>query len=1098
MRLSSFAVLLAALLAVAAICFGQAASGIISGVVKDPSGAPVPGAVVTVRNAATQAAANTETNPEGYYRIANLPPGEYLVEAEAKNFRKTIMSPQRLNVGSVLRIDVALEIGAITETVTVEAEATRVNTEDAQLGKVVQDPQGLPILSGAGGRNPLALAGTMPGVVFAGQVADFSVNGQRAQANNYMLDGTDSNDLAINIPDSVNRISPNAISEFRIVTGAMQAEYGRNSGSVILIETRSGGNDFHGGLWETFRNTKLNAVPYFSKTTPGPVNTFTNGLPRKPQWNSNDFDAHLGGRILRDKSFFFLSYLGYRRRQGVSLSATVPNDAQRAAIMASGTEAAKKLLQLIPQASTGNTLFAVPSNARDTDQGLAKWNHSLSQKNQLAFTYVIDYMWLDNVPDAFGGTTIPGFGATGKNKFQNAILRDTHTFTPTLLNEFRASFHRRGSDSVIPLNRTKLSSLGLGKIIPDNPDAEGPPWVIISGFTSYGNTVQGPQARFDNTFQYIDNVSWTRGRHNLKFGGEFRTYAQNQRFTFINNGYIYIDGGVTAEGIVPQIPGISAALNDFANGYATFFVQNSKGLQGYRTRAVNLFWQDNWKVRRTFSLNYGLRWEFNTPITELNDQAATLRVGQKSTVFPDAPTGLVYPGDSGITRSTYKRDLNNFAPRVGFAWDVLGTGRMSVRGGYGIFYDIPITELTLQFLGVPPYGIQPITYYTEYADPWASSLVNPIPQPFPFNPPKRGGSFDFTNVAPLGLTIMDPNFATPYSGQWNLQVQYQLGSNWLLDVGYVGSSGVKLLNRRNINPAVPGPGATTGNTEERRVLNKNHPEAAKYGGTPFSGITDQLTDANSNYHSLQVGVTKRFRGGFSMDHAYTWSHAIDNGSGLRVTARIDNSRLDRGNAEFDVRHRYVMSYNYELPWLKDRKGPLGFALGGWGVSGVTTFQTGVAINISESQDRALNDGGGQRPDYIGGTVTFYDPRRVDAVAGKPNSWFDGTGGGTGGAVTSPFFRRVGTAASWAAGAGRYGTLGRNVFHGPGINNFDLNIAKGFRFAEAHQVMFRAEFFNLFNHTQFGSPGVDIASVNFGRVLSTRAPRIIQFSLKYSF
>jgi len=528
------------------------------------------------------------------------------------------------------------------------------------------------------------------------------------------------------------------------------------------------------------------------------------------------------------------------------------------------------------------------------------------------------------------------------------------------------------------------------------------------------------------------------------------------------------------------------------------FIQNSYGAQGYRTRALNLFWQDDWKFRRNLTLNFGLRWEHNSGMTEVHDQAATYRQGQKSKVFPDAPTGLVYPGDQGITRSTYDEDLNNFGPRLGFAWDVLGNGKMSVRGGAGLFYDIPITELTLQFLGVPPYGIQPLTYYNMYADPWASSMDRPIPQPFPFKPPQKGGTFNFVDVAPLGLTIMDPHFATPYSGQWNLQVQYQFAGNWLLDVGYVGSSGVKLLNRRNINPAVPGPGATTGNTESRRILNQSHPERDKYYGTPFSGITDQITDSNSNYNSLQASISKRLGHGLTMTHAYTWGHAIDNASGLRVSARIDNAKLDRGNSEQDIRHRYVMSYQYELPWLKDQRGALGKVLGGWGVSGVTTFQTGSVINITEGQDRALNDSGGQRPDYISGTVTFYDPRSVDAVTGRANSWFDGTGGGTGGATTSPFFRRVGTSASWSAGAGRYGNLGRNVFHGPGLNNFDLAAAKRVMISESQTVLLRLEMFNMFNHTQFSNPVTGIGSVNFGRITSTRDPRIMQLSLSYTF
>ncbi|HSB17203.1 MAG TPA: TonB-dependent receptor [Bryobacteraceae bacterium] len=1087
------------------LCFPQSDTGTIVGIVRDASGGVVPQAAAAVTNVSTGAVWRGFTNDEGFYRIANLPPSTYEVEIEAKGFRRSIGPPARVSAGEVLRVDVAVEVGPVTEVVNVDAPAIAVNTEDPQLGKVVRDPAGLPVLSGANGRNALWLAATQPGVVFAGQLASqdggrFSANGQRAQSNNYMLDGADANDLAANTPDSVQSISPNALEEFRIITGAMKAEYGRNTGAVVQVVTRSGANTFHGGASEYFRNTKLNAAPFFQKAVPGGTkDRFANGFPRKPQWNSNDFDANLGGPVVREKTFFFASYLGFRRRQGVSRSATVPNDEQRALIESQGTAEAKALLALVPRASTGNTLFSSPSNARTRDQGMAKLDHYFSPANRLAVTYFIDSMSLDSAPFAFGGSNVPGFGADTTQRFQHVILRDTHTFSPSLLNEFRASYHRNASVGNVPQNRTTMDSLGLHGIVPDDRDGEGPPWVIITGFSEFGNTIQGPQGRADNTFQYIDNVSWTRGRHYAKFGGEFRTYAQNQIFTFVNNGYIYIDGSGTSLEMVPQIHGLSAPLNDFANGFATAYIQNSAGRPGLRTRSVNLFFQDDWKLRSYFTLNAGLRWEYNSSLKELQDKVAGFRAGVKSSIYPDAPAGMVFPGDAGISRSTYDEDLNNFGPRVGFAWDVLKNGRLSLRGGYGLFYDVSITELTLPFITTPPYAIQPSVAFVDYADPWASSRVQPIAQPFPFRPVGAGESFNFSSIAPISLTVMDPHFATPYAQHWSLQVQYQAAKDWLVDVGYAGSNGVKLLNRRDINPGVPRPGASAGNLDLRRVYNTSHPEKVEFGGMPFADITNQNTDANSNYSSFQAGVTKRFVGGFAMTHAYTWAHSIDNKSGLRGSlARSDSAAADRGNSEMDVRHRYVATYEYEFPWMAAQSGMLGRIAGGWGVSGVTTFQTGLAFDITEATDRCLCGSGGQRPDYIAGTVTFYDPRSVSAVPGRANSWFDGTGGGTATAATNPFFRRVGSAATYAAGAGRFGNFGRNVLHGPGINNWDFAAFKRVRIREGHQVNFRAEFFNLFNHAQFEIPNGSIASVNFGRVTTTREPRIVQFALRYSF
>lgn len=1100
MTRSKRVVFLAALsLTVAAMCFGQGTTGTITGVVKDPNGAVIVNAKVVAHNVGTGADTLGQTDDTGAYAFATLVPGQYSISVESAGFRKAVLSPQRLSVGDVLREDVSLEIGQVTETVTIEGKATQVNTVDAQLGKAIIDISKLPILSGAGGRNPLALSLTLPGVQNAGQVGPFSVNGQRAQANNYLLDGGDSNDLAINVPDAVTVISPNALAEFRLVTGSMNAEYGRNSGGTIEVTTRSGTNAYHGGATEVFRNTVLNAVPFFQKSVPGGTETkFANGLPRKPQWNTNDFDANFGGRILRDKTFFFVSYLGFRRRQGVTNSATVPSDAQRATILANATPEAKALLALIPPASTANTLFSSPSNSLNRDQGLARVDHYFTQHNQFSATYFIEQQIFTD-PFAFGGGSIPGFGTSGNLRFQNLILRDAHTFGPNLFNEARASFHRRATLSVIPVNNTKLSSLGLGKIVPDDPSAEGPPRVDISGFTTFGNTIQGPQGRYDDTFQYGDNLSWVKGRHSMKFGAEARWYDQNQVFDFINNGYFIFDGSVVQNGVVKPIAGLSDPLVDFARGFATEVVQNSAGRRGYRTHSTNLYAQDAWKVASNFTLTFGLRWEYNSPLVDLANRVVTFNKGEQSKIFPDAPVGMVYPGDAGITSSTYHPDWRDFGPRFGFAWDVFKNGKFSVRGGYGMFYDAPISELTLQFLTSPPFAIQPFTLFSPINNPWAGSVVNPIPPPFPFSPVKPGQHFDFIDIAPLGLTIMDPNFKTPYANNWNLQVQYQATKDWLLEVTYVGNNGVRLLNRRNINPAIPGPGATAGNTDTRRVLNQGNPQNTLFGGAVFSGITDQLSDSNSSYNSLQVEVTKRYSHGLTMRHSYTYAHAIDDGSGLRVNSNIYNYKADRGNSEQDIRHRFVGTYIYELPFFKGSRGFLYQMFGGWGVSGITTYQTGLPFNITEGTDRCLCDGGNQRPDYVGGNLVLYDPRSNTAVTGRGNSYFDGTGGGTGTAATNPFFRRVGSGTSFALGAGRYGNFGRNVFHGPGLNNWDVTASKTFKFTERHTLEFGTNFFNIFNHTQFANPNGSISSVNFGKVTAVQVQeRLVQFYLRYQF
>lgn len=482
----------------AGVLWGQGLTGTISGIVKDPNAAVVPNAKVTVKNAGTNAETTTATDDVGYYRIMNLVPGDYVVAVQADGFRRMERPPQQLTVAASLRVDFTLEIGLLTETVTVNVNATQVNTEDAQMGRSLTDIPTLPNISGAAGRNPLNLVPLQPGVISTSGAASttvgpFSVNGQRAQANNYLLDGTDSNDLAINVPDSVAQISPNAMAEFRVITGAMKAEYGRNAGAVVEVVTKSGTNAFHGSAQDIFRNTVLNASNFFQNVTPGgTTDYFANGSKRKPQWNTNDYEANLGGRIRRDKTFFFVSYLGFKRRQAQVTSATVFSDAERAAILQYGVPAAQAVVKLVPLPSSGSTYFAAVGNKLDRDQGLVKMDHRINEKNSLSGTYFIESQRAF-APLAFGGGPVPGFGSLDLTRFQNVILRDTHTFRPDLMNEARASYHRRGSPAVTPVNTTSPSSLGFAGVIPDDAAAAGPRISISTGSPDLATPTRGPR-----------------------------------------------------------------------------------------------------------------------------------------------------------------------------------------------------------------------------------------------------------------------------------------------------------------------------------------------------------------------------------------------------------------------------------------------------------------------------------------------------------------------------------------------------------------------------------------------------------------------------
>src|SRR5215212_849360 len=679
-------------------------TGTISGTVQDQSGAVVAGANVRAQNPATNFSRETTSATNGFYRFDQLPVGTYTLSVEAAGFKKSVTQQVALSVNDALTLDLKLEVGQVSEVVTVSEAPSAVNTETSVLGRTVDNRtlNDLPILSGANGRNPLALAPLQAGVVPAGggvTVGPFAVNGQRAQSNNFLLDGGDSNDLAINVPDAVQGFSPDALQEFRILTNTYSADYGRNSGAIVALISKSGTNEYHGNLFHFFRNRVLNATPFFNNAAPAFV-----GL-RKPQFNTNEFGGTIGGPLHlprfgeggrsiisgTDRTFFFFSYLGFRRRQGVSNTATVPTQAQRNIINAVGTPEAKALLALIPAANSGSTLFSSASNSLDRDQFSIRGDHRFSDKNSMFVTFFNEDQVFTN-PYAFGGSTIPGFGTLGDLRFTNVVVSDFHTFSARSVNEFRFSWHQRDTLSVVPVNHTSPSDLGIQGIVPDDPSAIGPPRVDITGFSTFGNTIQGPQGRDDNTFQYVDNFSHNRGNHHFKWGGEHRNYYQNQTFTFINSG-LYIFTGQMA-GILgkPLIPGLTAALTDFARGDVLEYIQNSAGTPRYETQNYSAYIQDDWKVRPNFTLNLGLRYELDTPLVDSEDRVNTFRPGQQSTVFPTAPLGLVFPGDVGIPRSTYQTDKNNFGPRVGFAWDVLGNARLSLRAGYGLYYDTVISE----------------------------------------------------------------------------------------------------------------------------------------------------------------------------------------------------------------------------------------------------------------------------------------------------------------------------------------------------------------------------------------------------------------------
>lgn len=1047
----------------------QERTATILGVVQDPSGGVLPGVSVTARNVQTNLSRSSLTDQAGFYRIPTLPVGRYEVSAELTGFKKFTRTDITLTVNQEARIDIRLEVGEIAQQVTVSGDAPLVETEKPTLSGLVDARRvvDLPL----NGRNPLELSFILPGVIppepGAVSTLNFSVSGQRGQSNNFLLDGGDNNDLAANFPSA--NPAPDAVQEFRILRNSYTAEFGRNSGAIINVITKSGSNEFHGNLFEFHRNRALNTRNFFDIA--------------KPSFIRNQFGGTFGGPVVPDKSFFFLEYQGTREVRGITRSAiTVPTALERQGNFSQSglrtplrspfpgqpftnniipqnllSPTALGLLQrFVPPPNLGTNQFtANPPQRFSADEWMAKFDHNFTN-NQ---TFSARYFFEDRTtfaPFAFGtgDQQLPGFGENTERRTNSITLNLNSLLSPAQVNEFRFTFQRFSLFGVVPVNRTPGPSVGFTGINPQYGAFPGLPLVTVGGSFSFGNSPQGPQGRHDNTFQWSDNYNVTKGAHSLKAGTDIRRFQQNQIFVFANTGILSFTGQVTGN-----------PTADFLIGRAFNYQQNATPEQYYRTSQYNFYAQDDYKVRSNLTLNFGLRYELNIPTKEKFNRLASFRPGQQSRVFPNAPLGVVYIGDPGVQRATVPTTKTNFGPRIGFAWDPFSDGKTSVRAGYGIYYDVLITELQLQFLTAQPFALQ---FFRTGGVP---SIENPFADtvnPFPF-PGPQGPNTQF--FRPFSATFLDPNMRNPYSQQYSLSIQRQVAEDVRVEVAYVGSRGTKLLRRRQGNPAIVGPGSTPDNIQQRRIF-------APLG---FGAFTLQETTSNSIYNALQFSVEKRYSRGFSLLGSYTFSRSIDNNSSLRFGSPQDpfNPGLDRALSDFDVTHRAAISYVWELPIYRDKVGVLGKVLGGWELAGATFLQSGFPFTVVTGRDASLRGVGADRPNLVADPHLSKDRPRGQRLA----QYFN-------------------TAAFVSNGPGQNGTAGRNILRGPGINNFDVSVIKRTKLPgpEAHNIQFRAEFFNAFNRPNFFNPVSTLAapSTILGTIRSAREPRIMQFALKYEF
>jgi len=1131
----------------------QQATALITGTVRDTTGAVVAGAKVTVTNTSTNASHNTTTGKDGDYLFTLLPIGTYQLTVEATGFEKYAQTGITLDINQKARLDVELKVGSTSQVVEVQGNVTQVDTVSATLGKVESNTriENLPLAA----RDTMQL-GMLQAGVFAPDQDDgsgnpFSVSGQRSESMTFLIDGADNNDFLGN--NMIVDPNPDAVDEFKIITNNYEAEYGRTSGGIVNQVVKSGTNQIHGDAFDYFRNTALDASDYF--------------LQQAPIFRYNMFGGTIGFPIIKDKMFLFASYQGARRAEGQNPGVlTTLSPAERTGDFSELLPG----LQLVNPATGGNFLNNqvpvdpvaknyinkyvplpnAPNNgfvedpvaSLQEDQFVFRYDWNISHKDTLSAFYI-----LDDQPQTFpfeiingastGGNVPIGSGFTNSQRFQDGSLSWTRTISPIMLNELRFSINRSATYNSVPLDTTSPSALGFTTVTSDDPKGTAPPIMFISGGVNLGPSPQGPTKIHDMTYQYQDTFSWTRGAHALKFGADLRFVQNNFNYDFYNNGSFDFGSYAFNTGY---------PLADFVGGFFDNYYQFSNAAYGIRTHQLYFFAQDAWKVTRNLSLDYGIRYEYNSPQYDPHNEIMGWFPGQHSTVYPDAPNNFLYPHDPGTpNRGMIYPDYNNFAPRFGFSWNMLGSGKLVMRGGFGIFYDMEDGGLNLQFGGQPPFGYVANNYPcltagnssciqsingSYMADPFQTATTG-YANPYPFIASGNLGKF-FVPKIPFAY-VVTPHFRTPYAENLNYGLQYQATKDTMIEAVYVGSFSKKAISGQNYN--VPVIGGANGlmaqydyytapaqiaagldyfdiNPDCSRALAAcNGPAGQAYLGIP-TGATQILTNlsaGSSSSNELQMTVERRMNHGLGFRVAYTVAKTIDTTSGFRARSSTftdpADPRFDRGLADFDTPQRLVLSPIWQIPYFKNGNAFTKNVLGNWTLSTITAFQKGNPYTVFSNNYSSDTNIFLERPDQVGAVQTL-NPRKQSTFAPSANG-LNGSclpGPTTGHfminptnlvcAVGPPNGLPVPAGSSLVAGGVPLftnGNMGRNVLRGPGINNWDISLMKNFPFTESKYLQFQTNFFNAFNHAQFFSPTISEGTVGgasaFGQVTSDSTP-----------
>jgi Carboxypeptidase regulatory-like domain/TonB-dependent Receptor Plug Domain len=1031
----------------------------LSGIVFDSSGSVMPGVTVTLTSQSTNITRSTVSNETGAYQFPFVQPGTYNIEASLDGFKSLRREGLVLSAAQSARVNLTMEVGGLTETVSVDASAGPLNTASAQISEVInaEKAEALPL----NGRNFWSLPQLAPGVTPPARGSGnslrggFNVSGSGDTQNYFTLNGLDNNDSVTATP--LFRPSIDAIGEMTVLTGLYPAQYGFLSGGQIITSIKSGTNAFHGSAFDFIRDSAIGTSKNYFQTD-------------LPDYNRNTFGATFGGPIARSKTFFFASYEGLRLNESVPINSTVPTMAMRAGDFSALPTAIRdpqtgqpfpgNIIPASRMSAVGSALLAIyPAPTKDTPAGSLPannhfWNptrpeetntysfkidHTFSTKDT-AYVSLNSYRQSSHEPigrtGCNGGSQLPNLGCELVYKADVYGFSETHIFSSQLINQIYMGYSL--GQQPYAADGTSIDFWGQFGYhprteMPVGLPTTGVPNLSMTGYTGYQ---AGSQYRKDPRYQVTDTISWVRGRHGITAG---------LNFTHLNANYVRnipVSGSLTFTNTSAG-PTTGYALADVLLGLPSSTAYTDKALEmNFNSNSSAVFVQDDYKVSGRLSLNLGVRWEVNSPLREGHNYVNSF----------DTETGKpIVAGQNGVGDHVYDYDWKAIAPRLGFAWQPTASGNTVIRGGFGTFYNrLQVGSQSFLIWGQYPF-INPYTFTSSVAQP--ITLANPFPTS--------------NAVTTITVTGVEENFKNPKTNQWNVGFQRQLVANMTADIAYVGSSSSNQMLTTNINQAPAGPG-TPAQVNARRP----YPQ--------YGTINYYSWDGTGNYHSLQSKLSRRLSDGLSFTVAYTLSKSIDDGNAR--TNQFDPS-TGRGPSSFDIGSRLVISGMYELPfgvghrWLTSGVGSAIF--GGWQVTPVFQTQTGQPLTATLNGNFS-NSGGGSsdRPDVTG------DPN--ENAPHTIQQWFD----------TSVF--QVPVASGQPNAQYSFGNAGVGIIRGPGLTNFDLSLVKNVKLGGKGTLQFRAEMFNVFNTTNWGLPGLQANTSTFGIISTAADPRLTQFSLKLTF